>query len=75
MRAEEELPEPQERDGLDDWVDELDRLIGVQEMTDDEIDAAHADEKKRKGLDITLLIAMAIVILLIAAALLYFRIL
>lgn len=75
MRAEEELPEPQERDGLDDWVDELDRLIGVQEMTDDEIDAAHADEKKRKGLDITLLIAMAIVVLLIAAALLYFRIL
>jgi hypothetical protein len=75
MRAEEELPEPQERDGLDDWVDELDRLIGVQQMSDEEIDAAHAEEKKKKGPDVTLLIVVAIIILLIVAALLYFRIL
>ncbi len=76
MKETETDPEVPERDGLDEWVDELDRLIGVEEMTEEEISAAQkVQTKRKKGTDITVLIAAAIAVLLIIAALIFFRIL
>ncbi len=76
MKETETDPEVPERDGLDEWVDELDRLIGVEEMTEEEISAAQkVQTERKKGTDITVLIAAAIAVLLIIAALIFFRIL
>ncbi|MBX8632409.1 MAG: hypothetical protein KIY12_01605 [Thermoplasmata archaeon] len=75
MQGEERENEPETKDGLDEWVDELDRLIGIEEMTDEEIAAQHAAADKEKGSALLLAIVVAIVILAAAAVLLYLRIL
>ncbi len=76
MKDDETRPESQERDGLDEWVDELDRLIGIEQKSDEEIIAEQAElEGGRRGIDITLIIAAAIIVLLLIAALLLFGIL
>ncbi len=76
MKDGEGSQEPQERDGLDEWVDELDRLIGVEEMTEEEVRAAQAAQNEQKrGIDITLVIVTAIIVLIVIAALLFFRLL
>jgi cobalamin biosynthesis Mg chelatase CobN len=62
------------RDGLDEWVDELDRLIGVEQMSDEEIAEREAARKEEKGTGAVKFIIIAIIILILLALLLYLKI-
>ncbi len=65
----------EKKDALDEWVDELDRLIGIEPMTEEEIaEQQKAAVQKKKGTDPALIIVILIVILVAAALLFYFGI-
>lgn len=68
--------EGEKKDALDEWVDELDRLIGIEPMSEEEIAAQQqGSQKKSKGPDPLLLVVAAIVILAVVAVLFYLKIL
>lgn len=71
-----ETEEPGKKDALDEWVDELDRLIGIEPMSEEEIAEQQRleQQKKKTGVDPALLIAAVIVILAVVALLFYLKI-
>ena len=66
----------EKKDALDEWVDELDRLIGIESMSEEEIAAQQqASREKSKGVDPLLIVVAAIIILAVVAVLFYVKIL
>jgi len=66
----------EEKDALDEWVDELDRLIGIEEMTEEEAAASNREkeEETRKGERYSRFIILALVIAIaVIAVLIYTR--
>lgn len=79
MSSAAETPREQEsgekKDALDEWVDELDRLIGIEPMSEEEIAEQQRAEKEKKGVDPVGIIVLAIIVLAAIALLFYFKIL
>lgn len=66
---------PEKKDALDEWVDELDRLIGIEPMTEEDIAQQQQQAaRKKKGVDPVIVIVAVIIILVAAALLFYFRV-
>lgn len=66
--------EGEKKDALDEWVDELDRLIGIEPMSEEEIAAQQKPVEIKKGFDPLKLVIVAIIILAAVALLIYFRV-
>lgn len=62
-----------EKDGLDEWIDELDRIIGVEHYSEEELKAMEEKEEQRPR-DPLIYVAVVIVIAIILVLLLLFRI-
>ena len=72
--GEETQVQDEPKDGLDEWVDELDRLIGVEQMSDEEIAERENVRKEEEGTWAVKLIVIAIIILVLLAFLFYLKI-
>lgn len=66
----------EKKDALDEWVDELDRLIGIEPMTEEEIaEQQHAaQQQKKKHVDFLPFLVIAIIILAVIALLFYLHV-
>ncbi len=65
---------PEKKDALDEWVDELDRLIGIEPMTEEDMALQQQNTQKKKGFDPVVVIVAVILILIVVALLFYFRV-
>ncbi|MEM3852606.1 MAG: hypothetical protein QXP70_06360 [Methanomassiliicoccales archaeon] len=75
MKDDVDSEEPEEKDGLDEWVDELDRLIGVETYTEEELKSGQTEKTAQKNKrDPLIYVAIVIVVLIVIALLLLFHV-
>ncbi len=65
---------PEKKDALDEWVDELDRLIGIEPMTEEDMALQQQNTQKKKGIDPVVVIVAVILILVVVALLFFFKV-
>lgn len=65
----------EKKDALDEWVDELDRLIGIEPMSEEEIAEQNRAVEQKKQVDLLPYLVLAIIILAAVALLFYFHVL
>ncbi len=70
-----ERSEPEKKDALDEWVDELDRLIGIEPMSEEDMEEQKREQQvSRKGVDPVIVILIAITVLAAVALLFIFNV-